>query len=834
MGLRIRLLMMNRIRGHRLGRISGRVGRVGWGVGTMLILMAVSVGAKDAGGLGFFEKEIRPVLVEHCYECHAVGAEKIGGRLYLDSRPGILEGGEAGPALVGGDPKASLILDALRWHGDLEMPPDDPLPPQVVGAFEEWIGMGAPDPRAERPKPKPGAKPDSRPEAANSKPGAPEEREYPDGALWGYAPVSDPVVPAVEDPAMQSWVHDPLDAFVWDRLAREGLEPVEDASPRVLVRRLYFDLIGLPPSAEEIAEFVDDCANRGRNRTVESLVDRLLESPHFGERWGQHWLDVVRYAESNGNDGLSRNPTFPHAWRYRDYVIDSFNADLPYDRFLTEQLAGDLLPAESPEDRDRMRIATGILALGAKPAKAMNDHFAMDVVADQIDVVSTAFMGLSVACARCHDHKTDPIPTADYYAMAGIFTSTETMWGLAARESLSAPSTRLHTLDATPALPVPEALRDRQAALEGQISPAAKKALAKSRVDFWSGSALAMGARDRSKPADAKINIKGDSKKPGKAVPRGFLGAVQLNPGETVPEIPPGQSGRLQLARWLAHPDHPLTARVMVNRIWQHLFGAGIVPTVDEFGVFGTRPTHPELLDHLALRFRENGWSVKTMIRGIVLSRSYGLASAAPTDLVKADPENRLLARHSRRRLDAESLRDAILTASGRLDPAPGTGSAVQHLDVLVNLQDAGESLHRPSPHRSIYLCRLRNNPPASLAAFDLPAATRPTGRREVNTLPAHGLFLLNNPWVVAQSDHLAGEILAAEMADDRQGIATAFRRTLGRDPQPGETDAALELLATVRSDLPHGEDGPADPGRIAWATFCGGLFASSEFRYID
>ncbi|MGC3972238.1 MAG: DUF1549 domain-containing protein [Pirellulales bacterium] len=342
----------------------------------------------------FFENKIRPVLVKHCYECHSADAAELGGKLRLDTRDAMHSGGETGPAVVAGKPDKSLLIKALRYDG-LEMPPDAPLPEAVVNDFVRWVSRGAVDPRVEQSAPKSATKPPS-PAAAQAK-------------LWSLEPVRNPQPPAVRDAA---WSRDPLDRFVLAlRIEAEGLQPTADAEPQALVRRLSFDLVGLPPTFDEAEAFVADFERRGA-AAVATLVDRLLASPQFGEHWGRYWLDVARYGESNGNDGLSRNPTFPHAWRYRDYVIAALNGDVPYDRFLTEQIAGDLLPSASPEERDRLLIATGFLAIGSKPAKAMNTNFDMDVVADQIDVVGRGVLGLSVACARCHDHKFDPIPTA--------------------------------------------------------------------------------------------------------------------------------------------------------------------------------------------------------------------------------------------------------------------------------------------------------------------------------------------------------------------------------------------------------------------------------------
>ena len=736
----------------------------------------------------FFENKIRPVLVKHCYQCHSSDAGDLGGGLALDHRDGLRLGGQSGPAISEQAPQESLLIDAIRYEG-LEMPPEAPLPETVVNDLVTWFEMGAPDPRD-----------------APSGTVAPSPEAV--ATHWSLLPLLAPVVPQTE---LQDWARDPLDRFVLQRMEESGLAPTVDAEPGMLLRRLHYDLLGLPPTTDRRVAFLADYAARGQ-AAVADLVDDLLALPSFGERWGRHWLDVARYGESNGNDGLSRNPTFPHAWRYRDYVIQAFNDDLPYDRFLKEQIAGDLLPAETARQRDLQRIATGFLALSSKPAKAMNSNFEMDVVADQIDVVGTAVMALSVACARCHDHKHDPIPTKDYYALAGIFASTETMWGLAANEKLTAPATPLHELEV--ALPAPHP--DNQGAA--------------------TAAALAMGVRERKEVANCKINIQGESGKLGPEVPRGFLSACSL---DDPPEIAADASGRLELAQWLTHPEHPLTARVIVNRVWLHLFGQAIVATPDDFGVYGAAPSHPDLLDHLAVQFRQQGWSIKRLIRTIVLSRTYQQSSWCEPEAWQADPDNRLFTRHLRRRLDAEALRDSVLAVSGSLDLRPGQGSHVAQLDVLVNKHD---SLHRPSRHRSIYLCMLRNSPPPDLAAFDLPDGTRPQGQRAETTLPTQALFLLNNPLLVEQSRRFADQVLSLgedqvlsvgeDLVEGR--VRWAYLHALHRHPSDHEWRQTLELVRALEAELPKEAEGAASRGVVVWAGVCQALLASNEFLYID
>ena len=950
----------------------------------------------SAADRAFFENKIRPVLVKECFECHSEGSKETKTKLKLDA-----------PVA-----DAGLITMALRSAGK-KTPHHKPLPDPVIRDFEKWVKLGAPFP--------------------------PIAEKIADESLWAFQSITKPNTPKVKQP---NWPRDDLDRFVLARMETEKLQPTVDADPKVLIRRLYYDLIGLPPSMEHIEKFVQEHRLNSQKAT-EELVDKLLESPQFGVRWGRHWLDVARYGESNGNDGLGRNASFPHAWRYRDYVIDAFNRDTPYDRFLTEQIAGDLLPFENDEQRDQNLVATGFLAIGSKPAKAMNNNFDMDVVADQINVVSTAIMGLSVACARCHDHKHDPIPTRDYYALAGIFTSTETLWGKAANEKLTAPSTPLHELktmkreDAKPdpklaitagvpkfdkgydkaiaalkpelhlkleSLPQgftakkdikftkenagafnggwiegklkanhtaytvsfwfrndlenksravtgymfsrgplgakgapgdqigiggnymnnPNAgklflfngndggaslpghtiipprtwnhivfVRDGQRArlyLNGDPQPefddevpvttnGAQNILIGGRNDFFSMTLngnmtqfalfpraltteeslelhnasgrpkssgkvlppqkapkaaptnLAMGVREGKKPADAKINKNGESNKLGAVVPRGFLTAIKM---ADTKKVNPAQSGRLELARWLTHPTHPLTARVMVNRIWLHLFGQPIVDTPDDFGVYGARPTHPKLLDHLAQRFMKDQWSIKQLIRAIVLSRTYQLGSRSTAAQMQTDPSNQWLARHNRRRLDAESVRDSILQASGQLNLSPRHNSDVSQLDTLINWPP-GESaiIHRPNNHRSIYLCLLRHAPPLELSAFDVPDGVKVMGKRHITTQPAHSLYLLNNPMVVNQAKLFARKLLDEAEPDPTSRLYWAFGRALQRKPTQDEEQKALELIESTRKALASGS--VKKKAQIeAWAALCQSLMASNEFRYID
>ncbi|HIG84340.1 MAG TPA: DUF1549 domain-containing protein [Verrucomicrobia bacterium] len=960
----------------------------------VLILFPYELAIGD--GVIFFESKIRPALVKYCYECHSSASNELGGSLSLEFRDDILRGGESGPAIVKGNPKDSLLIRAIRGNDDLAMPPKDkgPLPEGVIQNFVEWVEMGAPDSRAGK--------------IANPKP-----KEQ----LWSLEPVSERSLPEVND---LEWPSDRIDHFILHKLESKKLLPAKDALPQTLVRRLYYDLIGLAPSMEEINAFALEY-KRDSDEAVSALVDELLSSQHFGERWGRHWLDIARYGESNGNDGLGRNATFPHAWRFRDYVIDSFNRDVPYDRFIKEQIAGDLLSVDDVEERNRNLVATGFLAIGAKPAKAMNENFAMDVVDDQINVVTTALLGMSVSCARCHDHKHDPILSKDYYGLAGIFKSTETLWGKAANEPLTAPSTPLHELlDRLPdnessksTVPVfPSELKEategfnpvvystlkeatNEIALEKGISLSVEnyakcnkgRMRVKATVPYdnysvsfwfrndtgnssqpitaylfsyakdgddeqagenigiggkhdksvtgklfiWNGKELnqsiagsneiaegswnhivmvrandrvrlylngekdpeidseikiaknpgreifvgsrndnfaplngqlaefaifdralaieevkrlhaasgqkvgaiqkgwAMGARDKKKIEDCKININGNSKKLGAVVSRGFPNSIGSKADSF--SIGPDSSGRLQLAEWIVSEQHPLTSRVFVNRVWQHLFGRGIVNTPDDFGIYGSRPSHPALLDDLARRFMNENWSIKKLIKIIVLSRTYQLDSHIQDEgLLLMDPDNIFAGRHSRRRLDAETNRDRILQASENLVVGSTNGSAIDKLDILLNWPP-GEAkyLHQVSNHRSIYLCMLRDAPPPELVAFNLPDGFSVKGLREKTDIPTQALFYLNSPLVVEQSKIIANNVMGVEKVFDKNHVKQIYLKVLRRLPSDDETVTAIGLVERVRSKI-HGDDVLVR----SCASFCQVLLASNEFRYID
>jgi hypothetical protein len=721
-----------------------------------LLLLLAGQARPDSRGEQFFEAKIRPALVAHCFECHSASAAKVRGGLLLDSREGLRNGGDGGAVIVPGDPGKSRLIQALN-HAGLKMPKKK-LPEQVIADFTAWVKMGAPDPRS-------GGK-----SVAYKRMTAEEARRF-----WAYQPLAAVKAPPVKN---TTWARSDIDRFVLARLEGKGLAPASDADRRTLIRRLSFDLVGLPPTPEEVAAFLDDRSDSA----LDKVVDRLLASPHFGERWGRHWLDLARYADSNGN---ADNAPFPHAWRYRNYVIDAFSKDRPYDRFITEQVAGDLLQADSPAEKDELLIATGFLALTSKPRAQNNPNYLMDLVADQVDVTSRAVLGLTVMCARCHDHKFDTISQKEYYALAGFFESTQLLAGPAARGG-------------------------------------GKKAGGVAGLHSLSSNGQAMGVRE-GRPTDSYVCVRGESRQRGARVPRGFLAVA--TPGKA-PAVPSARSGRLELAQWLTHRDNPLPARVAVNRIWQHLFGRGLVASVDNFGALGERPTHPELLDWLASRFIQDGWSHKKTIKLIVTSRTYQQSSDHHAGHFKADPDNRLVWRMSSRRLEGEAIRDAILAVSGRLEHKPPTGSPVAAAPARGK---RGGIAVKDSNHRSVYLPVPRGTPgPEILGIFDAANPNLLVAQREVTTVPAQALFLMNSPFVREQAGHMAKRLLAAPSLDDAGRADLAYRLALARPATARERDRAVGYVQG-----PAGTSQKEDATR-AWAQFCQALLASAEFRYLD
>jgi hypothetical protein len=958
--------------------------------------------ADDRADLAFFEKRIRPVLVQQCYACHSQAAaktKKLKGGLFLDSRDGLLKGGDSGPALVPGKPDESLLISALRYE-DYEMPPKGRLPRKVVADFVTWIKLGATDPRKN-----PGT-------ATGVGIDLEQGRRH-----WSYQPLRSAAEPSVRDTA---WPTNSIDRFILARLEAKGLRPSPDAKPEVLIRRLYYDLIGLPPTPEQVDEFAADPSPMAYRQ----LVERLLASPRFGERWGRHWLDVVRFGESN----TLRGTVFSQAWRYRDYVIAAFNDDMPFNQFIIEQVAGDLLPSDSWQQRRRQLIATGMLSMGNNNFENQDKgQLRMDAVDEQLEVIGRAFLAQTITCARCHDHKFDPIPTRDYYALAGILRNTKTLnhsnvsrWidvplptapgteetiraqksvvkhlqqqiaaikkSLGGTANQKVPGAKTVSIDSlagividntkaelkgqwskstsnprfvaaeylfiggsgngqasaefttklpadgkyevrisyspggnrasnTPitvwsiggsktvrvnqkqkppiddlfvslgtfvfrrdeparvvignagadAIVIADAIqfliakpptqlivkkpttdakpksqpenKNRKTDIEKQKRIAAKRAELKTLVADLKKSQAAITPRDltmsvleEAELGNTHIHVRGNVRNLGAEVPRGFL---QIASTGKAAKFTDRESGRRQMGQWLASDANPLTARVTVNRMWHWLFGVGMVRTTDNFGNVGEKPSHPELLDHIAVKFQRDGWSVKSLLRQMVLSRTYRMSSRTTQPLLaialkdatvdanstaNMDVGNRLLWRMNRRRLDAEPIRDTMLVVSGKLDlkMSGPTFPSNQKVDY---------DFHYVGLRRGVYAPVFRNSLPELFEVFDFANPSMVVGSRSVSTVASQALFMMNNPFVIEQSQH-AAERLWKELpkADDATRIERAYRLVLGRRPTAAELKLAQQFVASAD-----------DTTRIeSWGEFYQVLFASLDFRYVD
>ncbi|MFK7770175.1 MAG: DUF1553 domain-containing protein [Mariniblastus sp.] len=956
----------------------------------------------------FFENKVRPLLVEHCLQCHGADAKKIRGGLRMSSRAEILLGGDSGPAAVVGKPDDSLMISSIHYQ-DYEMPPKGKLKDAEIEILTEWVKMGLPDPR----EPGDVMKPDT--------------IDIEKGKLfWAFKKTQQATPPPTRNDA---WPESPIDQFVLSRLESESLAPVTDANREVLIRRAHLALTGLPPTIEQIDRFESD--ERETKLAFENVVDELLASKHFGERWGRHWLDVARFAESSGG---GRSLMFPHAWRFRDYVIDAYNNDKPFDEFIKEQIAGDLLPFDSHAQKTERIVATGLLALGPTNYEQQDKELLrMEVIDEQVDTIGRAFLGLTLGCARCHDHKFDPIPMTDYYAMAGIFGSTRSLvdgnvskyverplatdaelaaekkYGdrvAALSKKLTAAKKELSGLTGKNETDISDpkknrlsknfegiVLDDRTAKLTGywkestsiglfidghylhdnnggkdkklavftpkfesggqyevrlaytaggnrasnvpvtvdhqdgkstilvnqsqtppidgifislgtfrfeadnkssvtisttdtdghvivdavqflkkdksaqpeiqsnqtaennsttdtatsdtqqvakpdgtELKIDAKKAnrIAKLNKEIQSLNQrlkqlkksppkrldVAMTVTDTKNPSDGHLHIRGSVRNLGPIIPRGFVTVCCDESPQAKLDL--NESGRLQLAEWIASPDHPLTARVYVNRVWRHLFGSGLVSTTDNFGAMGQRPTHPELLDHLAYEFVSNGWSTKKLIRKIMSSHVYRLSTNDNDQARKKDNRNRLLWKSNRRRVDAEVLRDSILFISGDLDLTPG-GLTIQK----ITQYDFDYKFN--TSRRSVYVPTFRNSMLGLFEVFDFANPNLVIGDRNTSTLPTQALFLMNNPMIIKQSKKAAKRLLARENLESKSRVEYAYRQSFGRRPTKHEVD---DSLAYIESFVAASDSKNAQVE--AWSSFCHALFASLEFRYVE
>ncbi len=788
-----------------------------------MFLLALPGGQLKAqsGSAEFFEKKIRPVLADNCYACHAAQLKSPKGGLILDTKSGLRKGGISGAAIVPGKPGESLLFRAIRFNDlQLKMPPSGKLPESVIADFAQWIAAGAVDPRTES--------------APVAKAGGIdfEQRK----SWWSFLPLREMAAPTVRQTA---WSHTKTDRFILARLEANKLTPAPEADPRTLILRAYLDLTGLKPTSEEIESFAKD----NDPKRYEKLLDRLLVSPRYGERWGRYWLDVARYAE-NGDTGGNRQ-AYLYAWRYRDWVIESFNNDLPYDRFIKQQLAADLMPGTSRSD---LR-ALGYLGMAPsewkekKLSKELIDNLLLEEWDERVDAVGRGMLGLSVACARCHDHKFDPISQKDYYALAGVFASTspavrplrevdaatETKY-LSARHRVSELNgllgflTEEKTLDQTIAKPKAEECRVEMAKIKAEMqtlqesypelagsvikigvtkkegnagkpkpdpvalaAAAAKRAEEEAKAPFINAVHDAAMDSDGSyadytplviKPGAARdlpVFARGNSASPGEIVPRHFLTVLSKNPNTVFGK----GSGRLELAEKILTDAAPLTARVIVNRVWGWHFGKHLVRTPSDFGDRGDKPTHPELLDDLAARFVANNWSMKWLHREIMLSATYRQSSKPRAEAAAIDESNQWLWRMNPRRMDAESLRDSLLQAAG-----------------VLSLEMYGPSLNLDSSEntrRTVYGKINRGRSSDILSLYDFPNPFQHSPARGLTITPLQELFVLNSPFIKQLSATLAKSVEAE--ADVRTRVKILYRKILSRDPGVVESKAAISYI---------------------------------------
>ncbi|WP_339748988.1 DUF1549 domain-containing protein [uncultured Rubinisphaera sp.] len=941
-------------------------------------LLSSSLLQAEQSEVEFFEKKIRPVLVKHCYECHSVEASAVKGGLLLDSREGLLAGGDSGPSLVPGKSAESTLIESLKYES-YEMPPSGKLPEHVIRDFEQWIDTGAIDPRA--------------PTQKQTQAGIDWEAAR---QFWAYQPLPESTPAGLSTTKL-------IDHSLQQELDKVGATSNPIASPEQRIRRLYYDLTGLPPSPRQIMDFVNDpSAVRWEN-----TVEELLASKQFGEHWGRHWLDVVRYADSNGNDF---NATYHNAWRYRNYVIEAFNNNKPFDQFLREQIAGDLMPAKDPQEQYNHLVATGFLMVGPKMLSERDkEKLEFDIVDEQIDSIGKAFLGLSLGCARCHDHKFDPIPTADYYALAGIFRSTQVLDGESqkyvsdwVRREL--PTTKEHreqlafhnaetktltaaikaeekavskaeqilkefqegqdayTIDNTKAKltgnwtsstyskdfigsdyihdnkeksPVKQALfsmtigktgkyhvrfgykgnsgrdekvpvtikhgeqeqtfyidqtkpapirgqfielgefeyaagdvvevlisnegttgyvivdavqfllhresseesldADRLAELEKAVK-AAKSALKSSqdklaelKKNAPKPMPLAFAVKDREDCSDCEIMIRGDHLNKGEVVSRGTL---QIISGEQASLKNPTGSGRLEFANWITSDAAPLASRVYVNRLWLYLFGEGIVRSVDNFGALGIPPSHPELLDALALRFQESNWSTKDMVRAIVLTEAYQRSTENNKESYKLDPENRLLWRSHRRPLTAEEIQDTFLVYRDSLDPSQAESTVSQFGTLVSNNSSNSQSKTEQGVtalKRTIYQPVLRSQLSELAYLFDFANPEMVVGKRPPTNVPAQALFLMNNDLPRETASALVSQMFEEHGTGSFTILNDLYLKIFGRLPDKADDQLAKNYLQTRLEDN-------ADPEEVkaAWIDYVQAMLASTEFRYLD
>jgi hypothetical protein len=775
-------------------------------LGLLLAVLAPSLRAEPAAAgsaqNAFFEAKIRPLLANNCFKCH--GEKKQESGLRLDSRAGVLAGGETGPAVAPGKPDESLMVRAVRYQ-DLEMPPTGKLKEHEVASLIEWIKMGAPWPSSGG---------DAGPVVRKGEQQITEE----DRRWWSFQPVwavalpgpvaevarlRDPVAPARSLATSATWIAGPIDAFIVERLQSASLAPNPPATRRELIRRAAFDLVGLPPSMDEVRKFESDPAPDA----FERVVDRLLASPRYGERWGRHWLDLVRFAQTNGYE---RDDEKPLAWRYRDYVIRALNRDKPYDQFVREQLAGDEL---TPVTDDSIS-ATAFYRLGVWDDEPDDKRMAeFEELDDIVSTTGATFLGLSIGCARCHDHKFDPISQEDYYSTLA-FVRNISLYGNDKSQTHSQPN-REGIFAALP-----------------------------------SGAGNTLAVRQRMKMAPTNVLPRGNAATPGKSVQPRYLRVLSPAAGDAShvrlrrppePELPPTFGLRRALADWIVSPTNPLTSRVIVNRLWHYHFGRGIVPTPSDFGRTGQKPSHPELLDHLASELVRGGWELKRMHLRIMSSGTYRQSSSVTSQPSgqNRDPDNVLLWRQNLRRLEAEAIRDAILSASGQLNLAMGGRGVFPTLppEVLATQSRPGLGWDNEAPpaqqsRRSVYVFVKRTLGVPFLETFDVASPDKSIPARATTTIAPQALILLNSALIDEQAAAMAQRLAREVGKNPRARIERAFEIAINRAPTDDEIAVAEAFLA--RSGPSAQSPELRDEDAATWASFCKLVLNLNEFVYVD
>ena len=767
-----------------------------------------------------FTRAVRPILEARCVKCH--GPEEQNGGLRYDQKTAAFAQADSGHrAIVPGRPEESELLKRITsTHKDEQMPPKgERLSSDEIETLRRWIAAGAVWP--ENNTPVAAAKPTSQ--------------------HWAFQPIREPALPAVKD---KSWPRNEIDHFIQARREAAGLTAAPDAAPHALIRRLSYDLTGLPPGPSDLSDSSDKS----------DFIEKLLSSKAYGERWARHWMDWVRYADTAGDNS---DFPIPQAYLYRNYLIESLNNDVPYDRFLTEQIAGDLLPAKSQEEKNRQVIATGYLAMARRFGSLVERYPWHLTIEDTIDNLGRTVMGLTLSCARCHDHKFDPVSMRDYYGLYGIFASTrypqpglelfqtqrdfvpliperEAAEKLKPFEKETARLTKEmeRLLAECEAKALDNANRERTEDIHGQrkmkdhldaMLMRARKAGEKLADHLKKTPVLPSAyAVQEARPVNARLQMKGEPDHPGAEVPRKF---PDILGGQFLPADAQNGSGRLELAKWITDPKNPLTARVIVNRVWQRHFGKGLVPSTSDFGLRGEAPTHPGLLDWLALDFVRHGWSLKHLHRRIVSSRTYQMACADTPDNLTSDPGNTLCWKSNRQRLDAESLRDTLLLISGALDPAPQTRPYP-----IPPSKDWKYTQHHPfkddypSNKRSVYLMTKRLTAQPYLQTFDGPDANVCTATRDSSVTALQALYFVNDDFLHEQADLFAKK-LVKEHGNDTRRLDQAFRTTLARSPSSDERELMLQHLQTVRGKTNES---------AAWASVTRSLFRLNEFLYLD